>query len=616
MTWRWSAAGWLMLGGAAFFAVAVGYVWRRRGDALAVSLLVMLLAALEWSVAYAFELSAGNTADRQLWGDLKYVGICLLVPAWLAFVFYYTGRARWPNRVVGALLAIEPLCLLVLLAIGSTHDLVRFYTPEGGAVAEAGPIFWVHLVYTDVLLWGATALFVISSARLSRLYRKQSVIVFISVLCPFLSNILFNLGVGPFGLVDLSPFAFTITAGVLVFGVFRFGLLDQRPIARGQIFEKIGDPVLVLDPYGRVIDANSAAARLVGRERSAAIGQTAIRMLPALADRGAGPAARSELMVGGHFYDLAISLLPGRPGRRSGQLLVARDITERRQAQQELRAALDRERVATEALGQALAHEQAATEHLRALDDLKSGFLQAVSHDLRTPLSSVLGIALTLERSRGELPADDVDDLIGRLTANARRLDRILGGLLDLDRLARGIVEPRRERVDLGDLVGTVVRQTQAELIGDHPVQMDLAPVEIAVDAAKVERIVENLLVNASRHTPPGTQIWVRVQPRTHGALVTVADAGPGVPAEQRERIFQPFHRGPSQSTHAPGSGVGLALVAQFASLHGGRAWVEPRYGGGASFQVLLPDGPVSATPLEPEDTAANGVEAPRSVDA
>jgi signal transduction histidine kinase len=617
MTWRWSAAGWLMLGGAAFFAVAVGYVWRRRGDALAVSLLVMLLAALEWSVTYAFELSAGDLADRQLWGDLKYIGICLLVPSWLAFVFYYTGRApRWPNRVVAMLLAIEPICLLILLAGGGTHDLVRFYTPEGGVVAAAGPFFWVHLVYTDLLLWGATALFVVSSARLSRLYRKQSVIVFISVLFPFLSNILFNLGVGPFGVVDLSPFAFTITAAVLVFGVFRFGLLDQRPIARGQIFEKINDPVLVLDPYGRVIDANSAAARLVGRQRSAAIGQSAVRLLPALADSGAGPAARRELMVGGRFYDLATSPLPGRPGRRSGQLLVARDITERRQAQQELHAALDRERVATEALGAALAHEQAAAEHLRALDDLKSGFLQAVSHDLRTPLSSVLGIALTLERSRGDLPSDDVDDLIGRLTANARRLDRILGGLLDLDRLARGIVEPRRERVDLADLVAGVVQQTMEELLGDHPVQVDLAPVEIAVDAAKVERIVENLLVNASRHTPPGTQIWVRVQPRPRGALVTVADAGPGVPPEHRDGIFQPFHRGPSQSTHAPGSGVGLALVAQLADLHGGRAWVEPRYGGGAAFQVLLPDGPVSEPAPEPVEAGGNGVEVPRSVDA
>ncbi len=597
MIWRGSVAGWLMLGGAAFFAVAVGYVWRRRGDALAVSLLVMLVAALEWSVAYALELTAGGLVTRQLWGDLKYVGICLLTPAWLAFVFYYIGRTRWPSRLIGALLAVEPLAVLVLLANDSTHDLVRFYRPGGGPIAEAGPLFWVHLAYTDLLLWAGTAVFVMASARLSRLYRRQSIVVFASVLLPWVANLLFNLGIGVFGRVDLSPFAFIVTAAVLVFGVFRFSLLDQRPVARSQIFETIQDPVLVLDPYGRVIDANPAAERLVGRQAAAAVGQPAARLLPALGDHAIGRAAGGEITVAGRTYDLAIAALPGRPGRRGGQLLVARDITDRRQAQQDLRAALGRERVATERLGVALAHEQAAAERLRGLDELKSAFLQAVSHDLRTPLASVLGIALTLERSRRALPTSDVDDLVGRLTANARRLDRILGGLLDLDRLARGIVEPRRERTDLGELVAAVVEQTRTDLVEDHPIFVDLTPLEIAVDPAKVERIVENLLVNASRHTPAGTPIWVRVDRSGSGALLTVADAGPGVPAEQRERIFQPFYRGPGEASHAPGSGVGLALVAQFAGLHGGRAWVEPRAGGGACFHVLLPDSPDTAAP-------------------
>ena len=585
MSWRWSAAGWLMLGGAAFFAVAVGYVWRRRGDPLAVSLLVMLLAGLEWSVAYALELSSANPATRQLWGDLKYVGICLLTPAWLAFVFHYTGRVRWPSRLVGALLAIEPMALLLLLANEASHDLVRFY-PAGGTVAEAGPLFWVHLVYTDVLLWAGTAVFILASARLSRLYRRQSIVVFVSVLLPWAANLLFNFDVGPFGQVDLSPFAFTLTAGVLVFGVFRFALLDQRPVARSQIFMTINDPVLVLDPWGRVIDANPAAARLVGRPAGEAVGRSAVELLPALGDHAAGKATAGELTVAARTYDLVVSPLPGRPGRRGGQLVVARDVTERRQAEEVLRTAFER--------------EQAATEHLRSLDELKSAFLQAVSHDLRTPLASVLGIALTLERNRGALPSADVEDLYGRLSANARRLDRILRGLLDLDRLTRGLVEPRRERVDLGAVVAAAVDQARADLVRGHPIFVDLASVEISIDPAKVERIVENLLVNASRHTPPGTPIWVRVDPCTPGALLTVADAGPGVPAEQRERIFQPFHRGPEAASYAPGSGVGLALVARFASLHGGRAWVEPRAGGGASFQVLLPDSPEVAPPADP----------------
>jgi PAS domain S-box-containing protein len=605
MTWRFTAAGWLMLGGAAFFALAVGYVWRRRGDALAVSLLVMLLAAAQWSLAYALELSAGGQAARQLWGDLKYLGICLLVPAWLAFVFHYLGRTRWPTRLVGALLAIEPLAVLLLLANDTTHDLVRFYTPQGGVVAEAGPLFWVHLIYTDVLLWAGTIVFVVSSWRLSRLYRRQAVVVFVSVLLPWAANLLYNLhvGPGPIRQVDLSPFAFTLTAGVLVFGVFRFGLLDQRPLARSQIFETIPDPVLVLDPYGRVIDANPAAARLVGRPVPDAVGQPAVRLVPELGERAAGQATASELTVAGRTYDLDVSALPGRPGRRGGQLVVARDITERRQAEQHVRQALDRERLAAERLQLALEREQAAAEELRSADELKSAFLQAVSHDLRTPLASVLGMALTVERSRQALSAADVDDLLRRLVANARKLDRILGGLLDLDRLTRGLVEPMRERIDLGEFVGTVVDQAQADMVGDHPVFLDLAPVEIAVDSAKVERIVENLLVNASRHTPPGTPIWVRVDRRDPGALLTVADAGPGVPAEQRERIFQPFHRGPSAASHSPGSGVGLALVRQLAGLHGGRAWVEPRAGGGACFQVLLPDVPESSADPMPTTT-------------
>jgi PAS domain S-box-containing protein len=605
MTWRFTAAGWLMLGGAAFFALTVGYVWRRRGDPLAVSLLVMLLAALAWSVAYALELSSATPGSRQLWGDLKYVGICLLPPAWLAFVFHYLGRPRWPTRLVGALLVVEPLAVLVLLANDTTHDLVRFYTPQGGVVAEAGPLFWAHLIYTDVLLWAGTAVFVVSSWRLSRLYRRQAVVVFVSVLLPWAANLLYNLhlGPGPFRQVDLSPFAFTLTAGVLVFGVFRFGLLDQRPLARSQIFETIPDPVLVLDPYGRVIDANPAAARLVGRPVPDAVGQPAVRLVPELGDRAAGQATASEITVAARTYDLDVSALPGRPGRRGGQLVVARDITERRQAEQVVRQALDRERVAAEQLQLALEREQAAAEELRSADELKSAFLQAVSHDLRTPLASVLGIALTVERSRQALSATDVDDLLRRLVANARKLDRILGGLLDLDRLTRGVVEPMRERIDLGEFVGTVVDQAQVDMVGDHPVFLDLAPVEIAVDSAKVERIVENLLVNASRHTPPGTPIWVRVDRRDPGALLTVADAGPGVPDEQRERIFQPFHRGPSAASHSPGSGVGLALVQQLAGLHGGRAWVEPRAGGGACFQVLLPDGPEAAPPPDPMPT-------------
>jgi signal transduction histidine kinase len=115
------------------------------------------------------------------------------------------------------------------------------------------------------------------------------------------------------------------------------------------------------------------------------------------------------------------------------------------------------------------------------------------------------------------------------------------------------------------------------------------------VDGAKVERIVENLLANAVRHTSVGTQIWIRVNASDDGVLIAVEDAGPGVPEDLRIAVFEPFRQG-TEGGPSPGVGIGLSLVARFSELHGGRAWVEEREGGGASFRVFLPGGPSGTT--------------------
>jgi PAS domain S-box-containing protein len=263
------------------------------------------------------------------------------------------------------------------------------------------------------------------------------------------------------------------------------------------------------------------------------------------------------------------------------------DVTTAHLTADRLAEALDREQEAAQQLAAALERERAAAQHLRAVDEMKTTFLQAVSHDLRTPLTTILGVAVTLEHRAVGLPAADLADLLRRLSGNARKLDRLLRDLLDLDRLARGTLTPRRQLIDLGVLVRRVV--DDAGVRHEHPVVVDTPPLRLAADAPKLERIIENLLVNAARHTPAGTVIWVRLRAHDHGVLLLVEDEGPGVPAELREQVFQPFHQGRSVADHVPGSGIGLALVAQFASLHGGRAWVQDRPGGGASFRVFLP---------------------------
>jgi two-component system, cell cycle sensor histidine kinase and response regulator CckA len=240
----------------------------------------------------------------------------------------------------------------------------------------------------------------------------------------------------------------------------------------------------------------------------------------------------------------------------------------------------------------ALEREQEATQRLLALDRMKNTFLDAVSHELRTPLAAIVGIGLTLEHKAGNMAEEDRSDLYTRLVANARKLDRLLNDLLDLDRLTHGIVAPKRRPTDVAALAARIA-DDWGLLNGRRP-QVVAQPLTVSLDPGKVERIIENLLANAARHTPPDTPVWVRVEPPPggDGVLLAVEDAGAGIPPELRDSVFEPFRQGPGTPTHAPGVGIGLTLVARFAELHGGRAWVEERPGGGSSFRVLIPDAP------------------------
>jgi PAS domain S-box-containing protein len=250
------------------------------------------------------------------------------------------------------------------------------------------------------------------------------------------------------------------------------------------------------------------------------------------------------------------------------------DISEQKRAEQEL--------------AQALEMERRAVERLREADDMKNTFLTAVSHDLRTPLSAILGSAITLESADDlGIAEEDRRQLIRSLSRKARRLTAMVNDLLDMDRLTRGQVQPRKERMDLGALLGRTA--AESDVLEERTVHVQAEPIDAWIDESMVVRIVENLLVNAVKHTPPTSSIWVGARRVHNGVVLYVEDDGPGVAVDERDRLFQPFERG-ERSAPSPGLGVGLSLVARFAEAHGGRAWVEDRHGGGASFRVLFPD--------------------------
>jgi two-component system sensor histidine kinase KdpD len=223
-------------------------------------------------------------------------------------------------------------------------------------------------------------------------------------------------------------------------------------------------------------------------------------------------------------------------------------------------------------------------------EELRSGLLSAVSHDLRTPLAGITGAATTLRDDPG-IEAAARRELLDTICDEAERLERLVSNLLEMTRLESGAVSPKREWVPLVEVVGVTFARLERRLAG-KPVQVDIPddlPL-LSVDPILIELLLLNLLENAAKYTPAGSGIEVRAAREGDAISVEVADRGPGIPRGSEERIFDRFQRG--AHTGIAGVGLGLPIARAIAHAHGGRLVASNRAGGGALFRLTLPLAP------------------------
>jgi signal transduction histidine kinase len=225
------------------------------------------------------------------------------------------------------------------------------------------------------------------------------------------------------------------------------------------------------------------------------------------------------------------------------------------------------------------------SESTRALG-IQNAHLAAASHELRGPLNVVIGMAETMIQRHGELSEEVQLQLLQRISSSGKKMDRILTDLFEVMRAEEeGEDRVDRTAVDLQALVRRSI--DSSDQLDGRTVCVHATGNVLEADSRMVERILDNLLSNAAKHSGPTGRIWVNVTEAADGVTIAVDDEGPGVAIEDRKRIFERFERG--AGVMVSGLGIGLSVVARFAQLHGGRAWVEDRPGGGASFRVFLP---------------------------
>ena len=251
-----------------------------------------------------------------------------------------------------------------------------------------------------------------------------------------------------------------------------------------------------------------------------------------------------------------------------------------------------------------LAADLQATRLAAESEKLRSALLNSVSHDLRTPLVSVIGALTGLADDDANLSTADRRDLTATALEEARRLNRFVQNLLDMTRLGYGALVLRRTPVDLRELIGQV-RADLARLIADHPIEMDI-PRDLPAldaDAVLIGQAMVNIVENATKYAPPQSPIRIAGRAVNGFVFIAVSDQGPGIPPEDAERVFDLFYRVRHGDGQPAGTGLGLSIVRGLIEAHGGTVRALPGANGhGTTIELMVPAAKPEAEPEEPEE--------------
>jgi len=246
---------------------------------------------------------------------------------------------------------------------------------------------------------------------------------------------------------------------------------------------------------------------------------------------------------------------------------------------------------------------QQALIHMES-ERLRNSLLSALSHDLRTPLAALVGLAESLALTPPPLSGAQ-RETAQAIAAEARRMSALVNNLLEMARIESGDVKLRREWQPIEEVVGSAIKAAHSAL-AERRVEVRLArdlPL-VEFDSTLIERVLYNLLENAGKYTPPGTNVVMSAEIAEGEMLVSVSDAGPGIPKGQEESIFDKFTRGARESS-TPGVGLGLAISRAIVEAHHGRIWAANNPGGGARITFTLPLGVPPVAPEEVPSAAA-----------
>lgn len=562
-----------------------GYAFRRRTAAGWLYFMLAMLAVSWWSFAYALELTVIPLSARIFFNNLSFAGAHALAPLWFLFTLHYLNRSRGCTLPRQLALFVLPASLVILAFTNAYHGWVWIrITPLASGPGEAlaydyGLAFWLGAVYAYALMLAGSLLLGRGLRRATPLYRKQTGMLLLAAVIPWMSNFLYISRFNPFPGLDLTPPSFAISGILVTAALFRFRLLELIPIAYDALFATMENEVLVLDAFDRLLEANPAARRLLNLS-DASIGQpieswlTETPELMCLFEDGGSERCEVciQTLAGPIWRDVQNAPLFTGQQATSGRLIVLNDITDRRNSEAEIRQA-----------------------HQKALEasQMKTRLLASVSHDLRTPMTAIMGFTDMLRSGMfGEVNPGQRDALDQVLESANQQLS-FINNLIGQAQIETGQIVLNYQHFTVHDLlqplkstVGMMARRKNLTL--EFEVDPTL-PTQLYGDPYWLRQVLLNLINNAVKFTPQGRVTICLFQPEPHAWSIQVQDTGVGIPADKQREIFEPFRQLKESRASQVGSGLGLAIVAQLVDLMQGKIVLVSQPGQGSTFTVTIP---------------------------
>jgi len=585
-----------MFAAAALSAFNALFIWRRRRQVGAHALVLLMLAIFIWTVFRTLEALFVAQGLKVAMAKFEYVGIAAVPVLWFFFAFQYTGAEKTSFRQK-AWLWIVPAITFLLVMTNERHGLIwRAIYPNPGPlqailVYEHGLWFWIQMVFAYALLLLGTLRLAWAAFSRLRLSRQQSGAILAAAVIPWVGNAVYLSGHSPVRGLDLTPLAFTVTGVLLSWGLFRYRLLDLRPIARDKLIEGLPDGVIVFDALNRIVDINPAACRLLACRVDDMIGKALddlLRNMPELNFlRSEAGAAKQEILLQ-HLtppccLEVSLSPLKDIHHRLSGKLVLLRDKTEDKRFKDQMKRA----------------------EQMEAIGALAGG----VAHDLNNILSAIVGYPdLILMQISEDSP---LRKPVQTIKESGNKAAAIVQDLLTLSRRGVAVKEP----LNLNSIVQDFFASPECEKIRSfHPevsFDLDLSPdlLDLAGSPVHLNKTIMNLVSNAAEAMNDPGIVSLRTfnyyidnpagarEDRKEGDYVVlqVADTGVGISKADQERIFEPFFT--KKVMGRSGTGLGMAVVWGTVKDHEGYIDVESSTGKGSIFTLYFPASRERAAP-------------------